>query len=313
MRTYRDYRSSRTRERQTSAFTLIELLVVIGIIGVLAGLLLPGLVRAKQRALMTNCLSNLRQIYIGARLYIDDHGGHMPPARVIDVRDHQTKDVGPTLGGHDATGKHAPYYASAESRPLYPYLKPSEVFKCPADKGQLLGENLGDTNRLKPSKYSALGCSYEYNYGCLTYVPPGGFREQSEGSLPGKLESWVREPSLYIFMHEPPARIYGYVTWVDGPNASAGPNALWTQWHYSLGETDIEDPAYTRKSFISPVLFVDGHVAVHNFSDALINDYHHPYERTKNWIWYQAVPPKPDDSHSKQRTVADQEKRTDSH
>jgi type II secretory pathway pseudopilin PulG len=274
----------------------------MGVVGVLAGLLLPALVHAKERALMTTCVNNLRQINLAAREYIDDHRSRMPLSSVIDSKDHRKKNLGPTLGGHSATGKHAEYWASAESRPLYPYLKPSEVFKCPADKGQKVRDcSAGVDYNFKPSNYASLGCSYDYNYGKLAFVPPGGLREPREGPLAGQLESWVREPSLYIFMHEPPARLYSDVKIFGGTNTSKTPTALWTQWHYSLGETDIIDPAYARKSFISPVLFVDGHVAVHDFSDALINHYHYPYERTKNWMWYQPALPKPDDTPTSKR------------
>ncbi|HEY5913067.1 MAG TPA: prepilin-type N-terminal cleavage/methylation domain-containing protein [Verrucomicrobiae bacterium] len=270
--------SRRSLPLRREAFTLIELLVVIAIIGLLAALLLPALGRTKEKVQITQCLGNLRQIGAAIKMYVDENSGTLPlwatgpwPPEV--PAEFKAYLVG--LGGNDPDPPND-LVAPSLSRPLYPYLKPSRVFQCPADRGQDETDSFADSafagkGSWLPSNYKTLGCSYCYNglyWGNDTLQPLDDVY-----MLSGKKESYVRYPSRMILMHEPPAFWY----------------ANYYHWHYARGPTIIppDQLAADGQKFISPILFVDGHSASFDFTQALKADPSHPLEPTRDWYWYE--------------------------
>src|SRR5207302_4193588 len=109
--------------RQKQGFTLIELLVVIAIIAILAAILFPVFAKAREKARQASCTSNVKQLMLAWHMYIQDNDETLLPYSFPLANGSQDG----SSGG----------YACNWNVVLQPYIKNTQIIRCPDDEHDL--------------------------------------------------------------------------------------------------------------------------------------------------------------------------------
>lgn len=138
--------------KQQRGFTLIELLVVIAIIAILAAILFPVFAQAREKARQASCQSNLKQIGIALKMYVQDYDERWPNSQ-----------NGPACCSNGQTGSSGLNFGfnGWVSNVLMPYTKNQQIYRCPSIQNSGFNDpwNGGTATTNGPNT-----TSYAYNY-----------------------------------------------------------------------------------------------------------------------------------------------------
>ena len=228
------------------AFTLVEVLVVIAVIALLAGLLLPALSSAKNRAHTAACLNNKKQLQLAWHLYAGDHDDKMPPNGDIlpggprtDRQYWWAQGIMTYAEDHPDNTNTSLLVDPAYAR-MGAYSKDPLIYKCPADKSTAV------VNQRQRERVRNISMNVHVGR-CIDC-----FSDQPTHLGPRTIGAIPNASSQFVFLDEHPDSISTIAFWTSPSEGSAAKL--------------VSFPGSQHKG-AGTLSFADGHVESHGWVD----------------------------------------------
>jgi prepilin-type N-terminal cleavage/methylation domain-containing protein/prepilin-type processing-associated H-X9-DG protein len=222
------------------AFTLIELLTVIAVIGILAAMLLPVLVKARLSAQRATCEGNLRQLGLATEIYLGDNSG-----LYFNLCQPATTAGQQWWFGWLASGAEGRREFDLSTGALFRYLHGSDVRLCPSPCWSSPQFKLKGTNVI-------------FSYGGNSFLLAGQNRNPvAAGKIARPAETALFADAAQVNTFQAPA---------------SAANPMFEEWYNLNLQTNYaslnnQPNGHFRHSQMANVTFADGHVAMENAVD----------------------------------------------